>query len=131
MAALTTADIDLLQQNPAIIRHRGKIEALVSNANALLAMEQQGECFSDFVWGFVNHQPVITRYLRNEDAPTLTPASIKLAKELKRRGFRFTGPTTCHAFMQAAGMVIDHQTDCFCHPDNRNKQPQGAGSDNG
>ncbi|GAA0505499.1 DNA-3-methyladenine glycosylase I [Tatumella terrea] len=131
MAALTSADIDLLQQNPAIIRHRGKIEALVSNANALLAMEQQGECFSDFVWSFVNHQPIITRYLRYEDAPTFTPASVRLAKELKKRGFRFTGPTICHAFMQATGMVIDHQTDCFCHPDNRDKPSPEAVSDNG
>lgn len=123
MAQMTAQEVESLLLNPAIIRHRGKVNALITNAQAFLAMEQAGESFADFVWGFVNHQPVITRYASSRDAPSSGPASEQLSKALKKRGFKFIGPTICHAFMQATGMIIDHQIDCFCHPDNAASSP--------
>ncbi len=118
MAQMTDEEIEERLQDASIIRHRGKITALVGNARAMLAMESAGESFGEFLWEFVGHQPVIHRYSNYRDAPVTSPQAINMSKALKKRGFKFTGPTICHAFMQATGMIIDHQTDCFCHPDN-------------
>lgn len=117
IAQMTHQDIEQRLLDPSIIRHRGKINALVSNAQALLAMESAGEPFSDFLWGFVEHQPIVNHYASSRDVPVTSPAAIKMSAALKKRGFKFIGPTICYAFMQATGMTNDHQTDCFCHPD--------------
>lgn len=118
IAAMTDDDIEQRLRDPSIIRHRGKITALLTNARAMLAMESAGEPFSDFLWGFVSHQPQVNRYACYRDAPSTSPQATRLSAALKTRGFTFIGPTICHAFMQATGMIIDHQTDCFCHQDN-------------
>lgn len=109
-------DVERLLQNTGIIRHRGKIQAIISNARAWLAMEQNGEPFADFVWAFVDGQPQITQAVSLDEIPTSTPASDALAKALKKRGFKFVGTTICYSFMQACGLVNDHITGCFCHP---------------
>lgn len=118
IAQMTQEDIEQRLQDSSIIRHRGKINAIISNAQAMLAMESAGESFSDFLWGFVENQPVVSHYASYRDAPVTSPAAIKMSGALKKRGFKFIGPTICYAFMQATGMVNDHQTNCFCHPDN-------------
>jgi len=112
------SDIERLMQESGIIRHRGKIAAIIANARALLAMEAAGESFTDFVWGFVNHEQQVTRFGHYREAPTTNPASDALSKALKKRGFKFVGSTTCYSFMQACGLISEHTTDCFCHPDN-------------
>ncbi|ELX7029280.1 DNA-3-methyladenine glycosylase I [Salmonella enterica] len=116
IAAMQEEDVERLLQNTGIIRHRGKIQAIISNARAWLAMEQNGESFTDFVWSFVDGQPQITQAASLDKIPTSTPASDALAKALKKRGFKFVGTTICYSFMQACGLVNDHITGCFCHP---------------
>ncbi|EAA3796336.1 DNA-3-methyladenine glycosylase I [Salmonella enterica] len=116
IAAMQEEDVERLLQNTGIIRHRGKIQAIISNARAWLAMEQNCESFADFVWSFVDGQPQITQAASLDEIPTSTPASDALAKALKKRGFKFVGTTICYSFMQACGLVNDHITGCFCHP---------------
>ncbi|WP_075182430.1 DNA-3-methyladenine glycosylase I [Pantoea sp. 1.19] len=99
-----------------LIRHRGKLSAIIGNARALLAMEAAGEPFVSFIWQFVDHQQQVNHFASLAAVPAITPASEAMSKALKKRGFRFVGPTICYAFMQACGLVNDHTTDCFCHP---------------
>lgn len=118
VALMGEQEIDLLMLDSGLIRHRGKLSAIVANARALLAMEAQGEDFVRFIWRTVETQPQINHFQRGADVPAFTPASEALSKALKKRGFKFVGSTICYAFMQACGLVNDHLTDCFCHPDN-------------
>jgi len=111
-------DLTRLLQDSGLIRHRGKLAAIIGNARAYLAMEAKGEDFARFVWNFVDNQPVVHRFAYYKEAPTTSQQAIALSKALKQRGFKFVGPTICHSFMQACGLISDHQTDCFCHPDN-------------
>lgn len=117
VAQMTLADIDNLMQNAGIIRHRGKIEAIINNAKALLAMEAKGEDFSVLVWSFVQDNPVVTHPTRLSEIPAKTQTSEALSRALKQRGFKFVGATICYAFMQACGLVNDHIVGCFCHKD--------------
>ncbi len=116
VAGMTSADVDRLGLVAGIIRHRGKIEAIIGNARAYLAMEENGERFSDFVWSFVDNIPQVTQAATLAEIPTSTPASDALSKALKKRGFKFVGTTICYSFMQACGLVNDHVTACHCHP---------------
>ncbi|MEG1210746.1 MAG: DNA-3-methyladenine glycosylase I [Leclercia sp.] len=116
VAGMTSADVDRLVLDAGIIRHRGKIEAIIGNARAMLAMEENGERFSDFVWSFVDNTSQVTQAATLAEIPTSTPASDALSKALKKRGFKFVGTTICYSFMQACGLVNDHVTVCFCHP---------------
>ena len=113
---MTDDDVERLVLDAGFIRHRGKIQAIIGNARAYLAMEENGEPFSDFVWSFVDNTPQITQAAALADIPTSTPASDALAKALKKRGFKFVGTTICYSFLQACGLVNDHVTSCFCHP---------------
>lgn len=116
VAAMTEADVERLVLDAGIIRHRGKIQAIIGNARAFLAMEANGESFNDFVWSFVDNTPVVTQAAELSGIATSTPASDALSKALKNRGFKFVGTTICYSFMQACGLVNDHVTHCFCHP---------------
>jgi len=116
VAGMTPEDVDRLVLDAGIIRHRGKIEAIIGNARAYLAMEEHGERFTDFVWSFVDNTPQVTRAATLAEIPTSTPASDALSKALKTRGFKFVGTTICYSFMQACGLVNDHVTVCHCHP---------------
>ncbi|HVL89325.1 MAG TPA: DNA-3-methyladenine glycosylase I [Actinomycetota bacterium] len=103
-------DVDRLMKNPGIVRNRSKIESTISNANAILALE---EPLSDFVWSFTKGKPVVNRFERLDELPAKTEVSIAMSKALAKRGFRFVGPTICYAFMQAVGIVDDHTIVCF------------------
>ncbi len=116
VAAMTDEDVERLVLDTSIIRHRGKIQAIIGNARAYLAMAQNGEPFADFVWSFVDNTPKVTLAATLGEIPTSTPASDALSKALKKRGFKFVGTTICYSFMQACGLVNDHITGCFCHP---------------
>ncbi|AWH88961.1 DNA-3-methyladenine glycosylase I [Limnobaculum parvum] len=120
IAAMTEKDIDKLMENAGLIRHRGKLEAIVHNAKAYLAMQAAGEDFATFIWSFVGNQPILNHLSMKKPAEFLasTPISDAMAKALKKRGFKFFGTTTCYAFMQSMGLVNDHMIECFCHPDN-------------
>ena len=119
VAAMQEEDVERLVQDAGIIRHRGKIQAIIGNARAYLQMEQNGDPFVDFVWSFVNHQPQVTQATTLSEIPTSTSASDALSKALKKRGFKFVGTTICYSFMQACGLVNDHVVGCCCYPGNK------------
>ncbi|ELY7489899.1 DNA-3-methyladenine glycosylase I [Cronobacter turicensis] len=119
VAQMGPEEIDALVLEPGIIRHRGKIEAIIANARAYLAMQAQGEDFSAFVWSFVDGEPKVNSPQTLAQVPITTPEAQALSKALKKRGFKFVGPTICYSFMQACGLVNDHLTGCGCHPENR------------
>ncbi|MCF8068922.1 MAG: DNA-3-methyladenine glycosylase I [Desulfobacterales bacterium] len=107
--------IDRLMENAGIIRNRLKIQSAVQNARSFLKVRQEFGCFDKYIWQFVDGEPVTNKWKTLEHIPAKTDISIAMSKDLKKRGFNFTGPTICYAFMQAVGMVNDHTTDCFRH----------------
>lgn len=107
--------IEALMADTGIIRNRLKIEAAVHNARAFLEMQEKGPGLSAFFWDAVNGEPLQNNFKSMKDVPGKTELSTKLSKELKRQGFKFVGPTTVYAHMQAMGMVNDHLVDCPCH----------------
>lgn len=109
------AEIAAALADPGIIRHRGKIRAAVTGARIFLDLEE-GEGFAPFLWSFVGGAPVQHRYATPAQVPARDPASAAMSEALKKRGFSFVGPVICYAFMQAVGMVNDHLTGCFRHP---------------
>lgn len=114
VAAFGPDDVHRLMLDAGIVRNRAKIESAIDNARALLALEQTGLSFSDYIWSFVDGHALQNGFA-NGEIPAETAESQAMAKDLKQRGFRFMGPTTCYAFMQAVGMVNDHTVDCFRH----------------
>jgi DNA-3-methyladenine glycosylase I len=103
-------DVERLLADPGIVRNRLKVESTVANARAVLALEGG---FDELLWSFVGGEPKLNRWRSLGELPAETAESKAMSKELKRRGFRFVGPTVCYAFMQAAGLVNDHTVDCF------------------
>jgi DNA-3-methyladenine glycosylase I len=113
MARFGEGDVERLLGDAGIVRHRGKIEAFIGNARAYLAMQAAGEDFTPFIWAFADGRARANRWRHPGDVPAQTESSSRMSRELKQRGFRFVGPTTCYAFMQAVGMVNDHVVTCF------------------
>lgn len=107
--------IEKLLADPGIVRNRQKIESTIDNARAVLAVQKAFGSLATYLWSFVDGQPIVNRWKSYREAPPSTPRSSALSKDLLKRGFRFVGPTTCYAFMQAVGMVNDHETRCFRH----------------
>jgi len=99
--------------DPGIVRHRGKVESVVSNARAVLELRRQGESFSSELWEFVGGRPRKNAWRSQSQLPAETAESRAMSRHLRSRGFRFVGPTICYAFMQAVGMVNDHLVGCF------------------
>ena len=102
-----------LLNNEGIIRNRRKIEAVISNAKVFLTVQEDFGSFDKYIWKFVNHRPIINKFKDLSELPSKTEISEQMSKDLKKRGFKFVGPTICYAFMQAVGMVNDHIIDCF------------------
>lgn len=102
-----------LLEDERIVRNRLKIEAAIGNARAFLDVQAEHGRFRDYIWALAGGAPRMNRWRRHEDVPAVTPVAEAMSRELKRRGFRFVGPTICYAFMQATGMVNDHTIDCF------------------
>ena len=99
--------------DPGIVRNRLKVAAAVTNARAFLAVQEEFGSFDRYIWGFVDGAPIVNRFDRLADIPATTPASDAMCRDLKQRGFKFVGSTICYAFMQAAGLVNDHEVGCF------------------
>ncbi|WP_298625164.1 DNA-3-methyladenine glycosylase I [uncultured Zoogloea sp.] len=115
VARFTDADQARLMANPGIVRNRLKISSTIDNARAFLAIQAEFGSFDAWLWRFVDGQPIINSPATLAGVPARTALSDTLSKALKQRGFRFVGSTICYAFMQAAGLVNDHTTDCFRH----------------
>jgi DNA-3-methyladenine glycosylase I len=113
VAAYDEGKIAELMADPGIVRNRLKINAAILNARAFSAVKEEFGSFDDYVWGFVGGKPIVNTWKKLGEIPAQTAESAAMSKDLKRRGFRFVGPTICYAFMQAVGMVNDHVVDCF------------------
>jgi DNA-3-methyladenine glycosylase I len=111
IAGFGPKDVERLMADAGIVRNRLKIESAIANARTVLEVGNLDE----LLWSFVGGEPRQNRFKKLADLPAETPESKVMSKELKRRGFRFVGPTVCYAFMQACGLVNDHTTDCFRH----------------
>ena len=111
MARYKPAKLERLMNDAGIVRNRLKIEASVSNAQAYLAMPD----FSAYLWNFMDGRPLQNKLRNMKDVPAMTPLAEKISKDMKKRGFRFVGPTIVYAFMQACGLVNDHMIDCHRH----------------
>jgi DNA-3-methyladenine glycosylase I len=110
VARYTPKRIERLLADPGIVRNRLKVESTVNNAKRILELDMP---LSELLWSFVGGEPKVNRFRKLGDIPAETAESKAMSKELKRRGFRFVGPTVCYAFMQSAGLVNDHTVDCF------------------
>jgi DNA-3-methyladenine glycosylase I len=106
------ADLESLREDSRIIRNKLKIYSVRSNALAFRAIVKEFASFSDYLWGFVDHQPIINYFTELEEVPATTPLSDKISKDLKKRGFKFIGSTIVYAYMQAVGLVNDHLIGC-------------------
>ena len=115
IACYDDAKIAALLQDPGIVRNRLKVNGFVKNARAYLEMREQGLTLDAYLWDFVDGEPLQNNRAAMSDVPATTVRSDAMAKDLKKRGFTFVGSTICYAFMQAAGLVNDHLTDCFRH----------------
>ncbi|WP_299772772.1 DNA-3-methyladenine glycosylase I [uncultured Tateyamaria sp.] len=107
-------DVQRLLANPGIIRHRGKIEATITNARAYLEVNATVG-FDKFLWNYVDGAPLQTNFVSRDQVPPKTKLSEQVSKDLRARGFKFVGPTIVYAFMEATGLVNDHITPCFRH----------------
>lgn len=125
VAGFDAQRIERLVKDPAIVRHRGKIESTVNNARCILALWEQGTGLEALTWATVDGTPVVNRWRRLADVPARTARSEALSKQLKSLGFRFVGPTTVYAYLQAAGVVNDHEINCFRHPDHHSGEGGG------
>ena len=113
VARFTKKSVERLLGNSGIVRNRLKVEASIQNAKAYLEIQEEYGSFSEFIWGFVGGKPVVNQWRRLQDIPAETPESQAMSAALKKRGFKFVGPTICYAFMQSVGMVNDHEISCF------------------
>ena len=113
VARFTAKRKALLLKNPGIIRNRLKIDSAVTNAQAFLAVQEEFGSFDAYVWSFVGGEPIVNRWKRMEEVPATNAVSDTLSRDLKKRGFRFVGSTIIYAYLQAAGLVNDHASDCF------------------
>ncbi len=113
IARYTKKDVRRLLSDPGIIRNRLKIESTIENAKRFLEVKKEFGSFDRYIWQFVGGRPIRSGFRKIQDLPAQTRESQNMSRDLKKRGFRFVGPTICYAFMQAVGMVNDHTTDCF------------------
>lgn len=113
VAKYTRKDAGRLLKNEGIIRNRLKINATIENAKAFLKVKKEFGSFDRYIWQFVGGKPKNNKFKKLSELPAQTAESLAMSRDLKKRGFRFVGPTICYAFMQAVGMVNDHTTDCY------------------
>jgi DNA-3-methyladenine glycosylase I len=113
VARFSEQDVERLLADPGIVRNRLKVESTVNNAARVLEVQQELGSLDAYLWGFVDGAPIVNRWTTLAEIPAETGLSKALSKDLKRRGFRFVGPTVIYAFMQSVGMVDDHTVHCF------------------
>lgn len=117
VAAFDQQKVEELMSNAGIIRNRLKIEASINNAKRFLEVAEAFGSFDQYIWSFVNHQPIINHWTQLSEIPAKTELSDLISSDLRKRGFKFVGSTVVYAHMQATGMVNDHLVSCFCHVD--------------
>ncbi len=115
VARFSEKDFERLLQDPGIIRNKLKVRSAINNAQRVISIQEEFGSFDQYIWQFVDSQPVQNHFKKLSDIPAFTDLSTTMSKSLKKRGFTFVGPTICYAYMQAVGMVNDHLTNCFRH----------------
>ena len=105
-----------LMQDSGIVRNRLKIESAIINAQCFLKVQKEAGSFSHYLWSYFSDKPIVNRWENEDQIPVSTPISHKISKDMKRRGFKFFGATTCCAYLQAMGLVNDHVSGCFRYP---------------
>jgi DNA-3-methyladenine glycosylase I len=113
VAGFTPKRIEKILMDPGIIRNRAKVEAAVRNARAFIAVQEEFGTFDTYIWGFVGGRPKVNKWRRIEQLPATTPISEAVSADLRKRDFRFVGPTVCYSHLQAAGLINDHLVSCF------------------
>jgi DNA-3-methyladenine glycosylase I len=113
VARFSKREVERLLRDPGIVRNRLKVESTVNNAQRVLEVREELGSLDAYFWSFVDGKPIVGSWRSVQELPAETDESKALSKDLKRRGFRFVGPTVCYAFMQAVGLVDDHTVDCF------------------
>jgi len=117
VARFDAKDVERLLADPGIVRNRLKVESTVNNAARVLEVQRELGSLDAYLWSFVDGRPIVNNFRSLSDLPAETDLSKAISKDLKRRGFRFIGPTVIYAFMQSVGMVDDHTVDCFRRTD--------------
>ena len=122
------AQIKELLENPGIVRNERKIRASLNNARRFLEVQEAFGSFSDYLWAFVGHRPVVNAWQQEREIPAQTALSVAISKDLKQRGFQFLGPIIIYSHLQATGLVNDHVVDCFRYRElvNREKNKKGT-----
>jgi DNA-3-methyladenine glycosylase I len=128
VARFGAARVERLLGDPAIIRNRAKVTSTVTNARAFVEIQGSHGSFDAYIWELVGGAPVRNRWRREAELPANTALSDAVSKDLRRRGFRFLGPTACYAYLQAAGLVLDHVTRCFRYAEIAGSPARPAGS---
>jgi DNA-3-methyladenine glycosylase I len=113
VARFTPKRIEKILLDPGIVRNRAKVEAAVRNARAFIAVQDEFGTFDTYIWGFVGDRPKVNKWRRVEQLPATTPISEAVSADLRKRDFRFVGPTVCYSHLQAAGLINDHLVSCF------------------
>ncbi len=124
IAEMTDEDVDELMDFPNIVHNRKKLEAIIGQARGYLQIEQDYDSFSDFLWSYVDHQPLNMNYHSASERLTVDERATQLSKDLKHYGFKFLGPVTVFSFLEAAGLYNSHLVDCPYNPKNRLTEPE-------
>ncbi|SES31223.1 DNA-3-methyladenine glycosylase I [Psychrobacillus sp. OK032] len=112
----TDEKMQSLREEAGIVRNKLKIQSVVTNAKAFLNIQKEHGTFSNYIWSFVESEPIVNHWKTVKEVPVSSEISDYMSKRLKKDGFKFVGGTICYSYMQAVGMVNDHTLDCFCHP---------------
>ncbi|GLY11652.1 DNA-3-methyladenine glycosylase I [Bacillus badius] len=118
----TDEKLQLLIEDKGIVRNKLKIKSVVTNAKAFLNIREQYGSFAQYIWGFVDHEPIINQWTSEKEVPAFNALSDQMSKQLKKAGFSFVGSTICYSYMQAVGMINDHTIECFCHPSHQRQE---------
>ena len=129
VARFKPKDTSGCSQDSGIVRNRLKVESAVSNARCVLEVQEAEGSLAAYLWSFVGGKPIVGKFREVGDIPAETAESQAMSKDLKRRGFRFVGPTACYAFMQSTGMVNDHVTSCFRFKERLRAEREGVGGE--
>ena len=121
VAAMSGDELEEILQNPAVVRNRLKIYATRNNAQAFISIQENEGSFDRYIWSFVEDVPITNQVLNYNEVPSKTPLSEKISKDLKKKGFKFVGPVAVYSFLQAAGLVNDHECDCDFNPKKSSK----------
>jgi len=108
-------EVGQLIENPGLIRNQRKIRASINNARRFIEIQEEFGSFCNYLWGFIDHKPIVNSWKKLEEVPSQTPLSEEISNDMRKRGFQFVGPTIIYAHLQATGLVNDHLTGCFRH----------------